>query len=934
MRFRSSLQRSLDFSPIWLLLIWTKVQATFLHAAPDFTRDVRPLLEAHCFDCHGDEKKPKGGVNLERFGSDAAVLADREVWASVFAKVESHQMPPPKRDAQPTDAVRAKLLAWIADIAARPDPRLGARDPGRAVLRRLTRLEYNNTVRDLFGLKLDIFVFPERLPVVGDYFQPGAGRMPERVEAPVREYGMKYAVLLPDAGLPGENRAEHGFHNRGEAMNLSPLLLEKYVALARAIVESPKLPQQSAVFRALIADPAVVPKAEAVAAVAPDAAESGDFQAAREFAPNLDLPLQATTGGAVTVTYQFRFNVDAAAQEGTGGVWDATARDRVVKGGTPVRVRFGLDGRKTLRLTPREDLWVAGFSTAEETSGESLFTNQAKGAKTLRFALAVEGGSPGEGVQDLALCALSREKERGPVAMTVKFSGGGTHTLSAELPEGAGKGNTFFAFRAPEGEHITELHIDGSKFSGSYVLLDDLGFITATPRSAPAQAAALKMSAREKHGIARERLGGFLARAFRHPVDDRTVARYAGLFDDASKAGAPFPAAMREALAAALASPEFLYLAEPVTGRAAVRALDDSELANRLAYFLWSAPPDDALRAAAAAGRLRDPAGLASETRRMLGDPRVRELAESFAVQWLRLDQLYTAKPDPQLFRGFYYGQQGKRTLHGPMLVEALLLFETVLVEDRSVLDFVNADYTWLNRQLAKLYGLETACAAPLAKLPPASADELKNLRANSAWVRAPLPDRTRGGFVTMAGPLTVTSLPFRTSPVKRGAWLLETVFNRPPQEPKVAFVLKDAEKTSTTALSVRQKFEQHRDQPACFSCHIRLDPPGFALEAFDPIGARRTRDGRQPVDARAEWNGRAFDGPAGFKAALMEKPEEFVRGFIEHLLSYALGRKLEIYDLPAVQEIQSAAAKDGYRFSAIIRGIVESYPFRNVREK
>jgi mono/diheme cytochrome c family protein len=904
--------------------------AATAHAAPDFTREVLPLLEKHCFDCHGDEKKPKGGVNLERFGTDAAVMADREVRASVFSKVESHQMPPPKRDAQPTDAERAKVLAWIADLAARPDPKLGARDPGRAVLRRLTRLEYNNTVRDLFGLKLDVFVFPERLRVVGDYFQPGAGRMPERVDVPVREYGMKYAVLLPDAGLPGGNRAEHGFHNRGEAMNLSPLLLEKYVALGRAIVESPKLAQQSAAFRALIADPAVAAKAEPVAAIAPDAAEAGDFKAAREFAPNLDLPLQATTGGAVTVTYQFRFNVDAAAQEGTGGVWDATARDRVVKGGTPVRVRFGLDGRKALLLTPRDDLWVAGFSTAEETSGESLFTNQAKGAKTIRLALAVEGGLPGEGVQDLALCALSREKERGPVAMTVKFSGGGTHTLSAELPEGAGKGNTFFAFRAPAGEHITELQIDGSKFSGNYVLLDDLGFITATPNAAPPPVAALKMSAREKHDVARERLGGFLARAFRRPVDERTVARYAGLYDDAIKAGAPFSTAMREALAAALASPDFLYLAEPVTGRAAVRALDDNELANRLAYFLWSAPPDDALRAA----RLREPAVLAAETRRMLRDPRVRELAESFAVQWLRLDQLYTAKPDPQLFRGFYYGQQGKRTLHGPMLVEALLPFDTVLVEDRSVLDFVNADYIWLNRQLAKLYGLETACAAPLAKLPPASADELKNLRANSAWVRVPLPDRTRGGFVTMAGPLTVTSLPFRTSPVKRGAWLLETVFNRPPQEPKIAFVLKDAEKTSATAQSVRQKFEQHRSEPACFSCHIRLDPPGFALEAFDPIGARRTRDGQQAVDAHAEWNGRAFDGPAGFKAALMEKPEEFVRGFIQHLLSYALGRKLEIYDQPTVQEIQTAAAKDGYRFSEIIRGIVESYPFRNVREK
>ncbi|MEK7954104.1 DUF1592 domain-containing protein [Luteolibacter soli] len=910
-----------------LILLGALSSAT---AAPDFKGEILPLLEDQCFDCHGSEKKPKGGVNLERFNSDAAVMAEREIWASVFDKVESHQMPPPKRDSQPSEEERRKLLAWISEMAARPDPKLGARDPGHTLLRRLTRLEYNNTVRDLFGLKLDVFVFPERLPVVSDYFQPNLGKMPEQVNVPVREYGMKYAVLLPDAGLPGDNRAEHGFHNRGDAMNLSPLLLEKYVGVAKAIVESPKLPQQSTVFRALIADPAVPLRAEPIR----EEASPDDFKAVRDFAPNLDLPLQATVGGAVTVTYQFRFNAAAAAQDGSGGVWDATARDRTVKGGTPVRIRFGHDESKVLSLTPRADLWVAGFSTAEETSGESLFTNREKGAKTLHFTLGLEGGLPGEGVKDLALCALGREKEKGPVAMTVKFSGGGTHTLSADIPEGAGIGNTFFAFRAPEGEHITELDVDGSKFSGNHVLLDDLGFITAVPEIAPAAGETLNVSAKEKRKIAQERLGGFLAKAFRHPVDERTVERYTGLYDETLKAGGSFPDAMRVAIGAALASPEFLYLSEHVSGRAGVRSLGDHELANRLAYFLWSAPPDDVLRAAVDSGRLHDSTSLTAEARRMLRDPKARELAESFAVQWLRLDQLYTAKPDPQLFRGFYYGQQGKRTLHGPMLVEALLLFETVLVEDRSVLDFVNADYTWLNRQLGSLYQLENACATQLGTLPPPSKDELKDLRANSVFVRAPLPDSTRGGFISMAGPLTVTSLPFRTSPVKRGAWLLETIFNRPPQEPKVAFVLKDAEEHSSTALSVRQKFEQHRNEPACYSCHIRLDPPGFALEAFDPIGSLRTHDGEQPVDAHAEWNGHAFDDPAGFKAALMEKPEEFVRGFIEHLLSYALGRKLEIYDMPAVQQIQEAAAKDGYRFSTILEGIIQSYPFRNVRDR
>ncbi len=272
-------------------------------------------------------------------------------------------------------------------------------------------------------------------------------------------------------------------------------------------------------------------------------------------------------------------------------------------------------------------------------------------------------------------------------------------------------------------------------------------------------------------------------------------------------------------------------------------------------------------------------------------------------------------------------------TLHNSMLVEALLLFETALIENRGVLDFIDADYTWLNLQMVKLYGLESACAAQVANLKlKGEGDDsvLKLAKLNTAWFRAKLPDKRRGGYLTMAAPLTVTSLPLRTSTVKRGAWLLETLFNRPPQEPKIAFVLKEEAKAANTARSVRQRFEEHRNSPACYSCHIRLDPPGFALEAFDPIGAWRTRDGT--LDTRAEWNGLAFDGPAEFKSALMANKEEFVRGFIEHLLGYALGRKLEIHDMPAVSEIQRVVAPDGYRLRHIIAEIVKSYPFRYVR--
>lgn len=564
--------------------------------------DFRTFLDTHCLDCHDSDAK-KGDLDLSGFTNEDAVMRDRAIWRSVYEKIESHQMPPPKQKSQPTEAQRLELMAWIMDIAARPDPVLGAIDPGNPVMRRLTRLEYNNSIRDLFGLEMDVFMFPERLPLSNKaYFQPASGRMGDSVEVSVREYGLKYPVLLPELGLPGENRAEHGFRNRGEAMNLSPMLLEQYLGAAREIVSCPKLPQLSSIFRALIHDPATPMKAEPVI----EEGEGDAWIAAEEFAPNLNLPFQAKNGTVSTLDYQFRFAMQTAVADGTGGVWDATGRSIVIKAGQPIRVLFA---KKSLAITAREDLWVAGFSTAGETSGESLFTNHEKQKKVLTFDFSIEGGVRGEGITELALCALSRDKESGTVEMTAIFSGGTSSKLSHDLISGGGRGNTFFAFRAPKTEHIIGLRLDGSKFSGNHVLFDDLAFLTD---GATAVAAALedepkkKMSDADLRSAARERLTGFLTRAFRRSVDDKTVSRYVEIFDNARDRDLSFEDAMKAALAAGLTSPDFLYIAETGTGRGSVKSLTEHELATRLAYFLWAAPPDDELLAA----RLDDPAVL------------------------------------------------------------------------------------------------------------------------------------------------------------------------------------------------------------------------------------------------------------------------------------------------------------------------------------
>ncbi|MFT5413339.1 MAG: hypothetical protein ACI9NC_006093, partial [Verrucomicrobiales bacterium] len=556
--------------------------------------------------------------------------------------------------------------------------------------------------------------------------------------------------------------------------------------------------------------------------------------------------------------------------------------------------------------------------------------NHQKLAKNIWLDLEIKGGVPGEGITELALCVLSRTGYSGTARLTAVFSDGSMAVLNHEIIEGGGRGNTFFAFRAPQGEHIVALVADGEDFSGNHFLLDDLAFLTdggTRPEAKPAPV--VKMSAREKRAVAEERLAGFLPKAFRRPVGQKAMSRYLDLYEEALRRGGGFADAIKEAIAAALTSPDFLYIAEAEAGRGEVRALDGYELANRLAYFLWSAPPDDELIAAAATGRLQTDAGLLEQTRRMLFDPRVRELGESFAVQWLRLDQLTTAKPDPDIYGAFYGGPQGKVTLHSSMLVEALLLFQTVLVEDRSVIDFIDADYSWLNLRMAKLYGIEVAELGTRVS----DTDVLRDAKLNARWARVDVSGRGRGGYMTMAGPLTVTSLPTRTSPVKRGAWMLETILNRPPQEPKIAFVLDEpVDNGGAIAQTGRARFEQHRSKAACFSCHIRLDPPGFAMERFDGVGAWRENDGGE-LDTQAEWGGKVFDGPAEFKSILAAEPHEFVRGFIEHLLSYALARGLEIYDMPTVEAIEQQLVADSGKLHTMIVGITTSYPFRHLRD-
>ena len=406
---------------------------------------------------------------------------------------------------------------------------------------------------------------------------------------------------------------------------------------------------------------------------------------------------------------------------------------------------------------------------------------------------------------------------------------------------------------------------------------------------------------------ARRILSGLARRAYRRPVTAADLAVLLRFFDDGRREGG-FDAGIEMALRWLLASPEFVLRVERDPAGAepgSSYAISGLELASRLSFFLWSSIPDDELLDLAVEGRLREPDVLEGQVRRMLADERARALVTSFASQWLHLRNVPAVAPDEDRFPDVGEG------LRQAMRRETELFVESVFREDRNVLDLLTADYTFVNERLARHYGM-----------PRIYGDHFR---------RVPLAGEARRGLLGHASILSVTSYPNRTSPVLRGKWVLENLLGTPPALPPPDVPALEETTGSGEALSMREATERHRASPACASCHRLMDPPGFALEQFDAVGRFRTRSAANtPIDASGELPGGVrFDGAAGLRAALVRDPGRFAGTLTEKLLTYALGRGLEPYDAPAVRAIVRAAARDGYRFSSLVVGIVESAPFR-----
>lgn len=402
---------------------------------------------------------------------------------------------------------------------------------------------------------------------------------------------------------------------------------------------------------------------------------------------------------------------------------------------------------------------------------------------------------------------------------------------------------------------------------------------------------------------AQKALGEFATKAYRRPVTTEELDRLVKVFQYGAKATGVYESGMQLACQAVLCNPNFLFRVELDGSNKGTRNLNPYEVASRLSYFMWSSMPDDTLFAYAKNGEILKPEVMAEQVKRMIQDPKADAFVSNFATQWLQLRKINNFEPDTKMFPQF------NADLRQAMVEESTLYFANVLRQDRPITEFLDSNYTFVNGDLAKLYGINGVQGDTFQKVSTAGTG--------------------RGGLLTQASVLAVTSNPTRTSPTKRGRWILEQILGTPPPPPPPG-VPDLAEKHITATMSVRQRLEEHRKNPTCAACHRQMDALGFGFENYDVIGRWRTKDDNLPIDASADLpGGRKFNGPTQLKAILMSNKEEFAKSFVEKVMTYAIGRGVDVQDKCFVDSIVKKSAANNYKMSDIIVGIVNSEPFR-----
>ena len=826
-------------------------------ATDEFQQTVVPVLSKNCVSCHSD-RLHTAGLSLEAFTTDPTLARQKpDVWTKVLDKLKAGTMPP--RTMPPLSAADlAAVTGWIerSEGIATTSVDPASADPGRVTARRLNRAEYNNTIHDLLGVTI----------------------------RPADEFP------VDDAG--------YGFDNIGDVLSLSPLLMEKYMNAARTVSKAAVFGESYPTTPTQIVK--LLPKK-----FQDDTPATGNV---------LPYSFRGAAYGTLRVPvdgeYEFRFryanyrganadlvDADAPARGARGAGGAAGAPGDVPAGVAAGRGRGrGAGGRGGRGFTPRppptpEELKAREEKARSEAPPEPLnFTID--GATVYSYTVQGSGAfdySHGENIFRTRLSA-------------------GDHAMRASFPGLANLAN-------PRNNVNTDLR---RKLYIDYInVLGPFDPSTARPASfkkificGPSTGSG-SQPGHYSQACQRQIVESLVTRAYRRPATPQEVQKLMGLAAQVQKRDS-FEESIRVVLQAVLTSPNFLFrierdpaglAAEAPGARATAYPVNDYELASRLSYFLWSSMPDDELMQAAAHKALHQPEVLVEQLQRMLRDPKSAAFIDNFGSQWLSLRLMDRKKPDALKFNVV------DDELLDAMRQETLLFVGAVVRENRSILDFIDGRFTFVNGPLARYYGIKGVDGEP--------------------FQRVEVDGEERSGVVTQGSVLTISSYATRTSPVLRGKWVLDNLLGAapPPPPPGIPALI---ETDLGTAASMRQRLEQHRANPSCAVCHNQMDPIGFGLENYDPAGAWRTRDGNFDIDSSGTLpDGRSFTGAKGLKQILRSQSDAFARNFTEKLLTYALGRGLEPADRPAVDQIRGELARDNYRFFTLVTAIANSRPFQ-----
>jgi len=776
--------------------------------------DVFTFVKKNCVACH-NATVTNGDVNLAAFETAQSFDENRETWERVVSKIKTGEMPPPAMK-KPPAADTLALTKFLEAEFARQD-RTAKPDPGRVTARRLNRTEYNNTVRDLLGVD-----------------------------------------IRPADNFPNDEAA-FGFDNIGDALTLSPVLLEKYLYAAERAV-------RTAVFGPERLKPAAIHYSAPVRL--------------NDLVTNPTLPKDMFHYDDSGLSTRHSFHV---------------------------LHRFAVEGEYSFRIV------LNGHRPNQSESATPAFWIDGKMIKEWEVdATDLEGQivevrakvTAGEHL-------LSSTYLRNLHGLPPKYAGPMPSKRPPE-PLISARGKLTEKDIETLRKYGTKIKTDRieTRLDNRFESLDIGGPFTQPDGPSPESVKRVFVCAQQTQPCAQSIVSTFAKRAFRRPVTPAETAPFVKLYALARQQGDSFQEGIVTALQGVLVSPNFLFRVErdaPVNARKTFAPVSQYELASRLSYFLWSSMPDAELLTVAGRGRLRQPAVMQTQVKRMLRDPKASALVENFAGQWLQFKNIDVMKPDPGKFPDF------DESVRYAMRRETELFFEEMVREDGSVLNVLDANYTYMNERLARFYGV------PGIEGP--------------AFRRVDMSKNPRGGGVLAHGSvLTISSYSTRTSPVLRGKWILENLLNAPPPPPPPAVPSLDDSKVGQSA-SLRQQMEAHRKNPACASCHSRMDPLGFGLENFDAVGAWRSMDGKFPVDATGTLpSGKTFSGPVELKTNLLDSRDAYVRGLTDKLLTYALGRGLERPDRLVINSIAAKLPARNYKLSALVLDIVESLPFQQRR--